>query len=137
MENDEFDLSSLTVVDQRKTAGQQIWIVGCSYAHGNCLEYINQRYGQLVAEYYHLPVSFLTKPGSSIDWACDQILRADINPGDIVIWGITSVNRCSWVDDNHELITMGLGYLIDELQSHIWHKKLLQQEKNMFYTRKY
>jgi hypothetical protein len=38
-------------------------------------------------------------PASGIDWAADQILRADIQANDIIIWGITGVNRRVWFKD--------------------------------------
>ena len=41
----------------------------------------------------NLPVSFLTKVGSSNTWAKDQILRSNIKKNDIVIWGLTSAIR--------------------------------------------
>ena len=46
-----------------------------------------------------MPVSFLTESGSSIMWAADQILRSDIRPGDIVIWGLTRCCRFPYYDN--------------------------------------
>ena len=84
-------------VDQRRGNNPQLWIAGCSIAHGYLTNfdriYLDERYGQLVANYLSLPVSFLTMVSSSIPWAADQILRADITAGDTIIWGLTSVNR--------------------------------------------
>ena len=102
---------NLNLVDQRRHSDNpQLWVAGCSFAHGDCLENINQRYGQLVADHLNLPASFLTAPGSGIDWAHDQILRSDIRTGDTVIWGLTSINRYSFFDNKEIFVNaMSIG----------------------------
>jgi hypothetical protein len=80
------------LVDTRKSQEYQLWVGGCSISHGIGVKK-NQRFGQLLSDALNLPVSFLTKGGSSIQWAADQILRSDIRPNDIVVWGLTSFTR--------------------------------------------
>jgi hypothetical protein len=88
------------LIDSRKTDNQQLWIAGCSMSHGIGVN-PTQRYGQLLAEYINLPVSFLTDPGSSISWAVDQLVRSDIRSGDIVVLGATADSRFPyWTRDN-------------------------------------
>lgn len=88
----------LNLVDTRKTWKRNLWISGCSISHGVGVE-PNQRYGQLLANSLQLPVSWLTAPGSSIEWAADQILRSDIEKNDVVVWGLSSEYRaCEWKD---------------------------------------
>lgn len=82
----------LELVDTRKSKDPQLWIVGCSISHGVGVGHF-ERYGYLLGGQLNLPVSFLTQPGSSIDWAADQILRSDICKDDIIVWGVTSENR--------------------------------------------
>ena len=82
----------LKLADTRKSKDQQLWIAGGSDSFGLGVA-LNQRFGQLVADYFKLPVSFLTEIGSSMEWAADQILRSDIQPGDIIIWGTVPVSR--------------------------------------------
>lgn len=82
----------LSLADLRKTDNPQIWIAGCSISHGIGVTN-EQRFGQLVANELNLEASFLTQPGSSIEWAADQILRSDIRRKDIVVWGLTHLNR--------------------------------------------
>jgi len=84
--------SILKLVDVRKTNEQQLWIAGCSVSHGIGVTK-DTRYGKLLAEKLNLEVSFLTWGSSSIIWASDQILRSDIQSGDIVVWGLTSWSR--------------------------------------------
>lgn len=91
-----------SISDKRKTEEKQIWIVGCSLAQGFGVA-DNERYGYLIGEKLNLPVSFLTETAGSIKWAADQILRADIREGDLVIWGLTAVGRIPFVDDNDQL----------------------------------
>lgn len=96
------------IKDNRKTQDPQLWIVGCSFANGNGIE-PNSRYGQLIADNYGMSVSWLTLGGTSIDWASDQILRADIKSNDIVVWGITGVNRRAWFDEAGNVYRLGAG----------------------------
>ena len=88
----------LALADIRKSEHPQLWSVGCSISHGIGVQ-PTQRYGQLLADELRLPVSFLTSPGSSIIWAADQILRSDIQTGDIVVWGVTSIPRLPYFND--------------------------------------
>lgn len=85
--------------DQRQTDRPQLWISGCSFSHGTGVD-TSQRYGQLIGNELAVPVSFLTKVGSSIQWAADQILRSDIRSGDTVVWGLTENNRFAYFNDN-------------------------------------
>lgn len=117
--------------DYRRTHGQQIWISGCSFAHGVALQNQNQRYGQLIADYFNLPVSFLTLGGTSIDWACDQILRSDIKSNDIVIWGITGINRASWFDQTGKYFNLSLNYLA-ETQSYETRRSTTEEKMVLF-----
>jgi hypothetical protein len=89
----------LSLRDYRKTSESQLWIAGCSLSHGTGVS-DNQRYGQLLSNYLNKPVSFLTCPSSSITWAADQILRSDLRPNDIVVWGLTSFNRFVYYEHN-------------------------------------
>jgi len=82
----------LELSDARCTNEQQLWIAGCSISHGDGVDK-NQRYGTLLSKKLNLPVSFLTTPGSSIQWAADQILRSDLQANDMLIWGLTSFER--------------------------------------------
>jgi hypothetical protein len=88
--------------DSRKIESPQLWVVGCSFADGYGVEK-NKRFGKILADKLNLEVSFLTLAGSSIEWAADQILRSDIRPNDILIWGITGVSRMSFFDEDHNI----------------------------------
>lgn len=93
------DRDPIALVDQRKTNQPQLWIAGCSVSHGVGIE-SNERYGHLLAKDLNMDCSFLTRLGSAIDWAADQILRSDIRKNDLVIWGITAWNRLTYVHNN-------------------------------------
>ena len=88
----------MPLVDQRKTDQTQLWFAGCSMSHGVGVD-PSQRYGQLVANELNMEASFLTRGGSSISWASDQIVRSDIGEGDIVIFGLTNIARLPYVKD--------------------------------------
>jgi hypothetical protein len=94
------DINSMLALSNRRHSDQpQLWNVGCSITHGVGVE-DHERYGQLVADFLNLPVSFLSASGSSIPWAADQILRSDIRENDIVVWGLTSHSRFPYYSDN-------------------------------------
>lgn len=98
----------LTLAGERKDKGKQLWISGCSFAHGVGVDPI-LRYGQLIADNLSLPVTFLTAPASNIPWAADQILRSDIQKDDIVVWGLTSVNRyTAFLNKSLHFMTVGV-----------------------------
>jgi hypothetical protein len=78
----------LELTELRKTEKKQLWVAGCSIAHGVGVGK-HEKFGVLISNKLDLEVSHLTNPGSSIEWAKDQILRSDIRKNDIVIWGLT------------------------------------------------
>lgn len=87
------DLSHyLCLTEHRKTENKQLWISGCSFAHGVGLEK-KQRFGEILANELNLPVSFLTASGASIEWCCDQICRSDLKKNDILIFALTFDER--------------------------------------------
>jgi hypothetical protein len=86
-------------VTPRISAGPQIWNIGCSITAGNGVEK-HQRYGEIIGKKLNMPVSILAYEGSSLIWAADQILLADVLPGDIIIWGLTSLHRYSYALHN-------------------------------------
>lgn len=94
---------------KRQIAGPQIWMAGCSFTNGHGLTDQNLRFGQLFADKLGLPVSFLTMNGASNQWAADQILKADIQEGDIVFWGITGIARSTiYTEDKPWPITINM-----------------------------
>ena len=99
--------NSLAQADQRIQDSPQLWVVGCSFAHGFGLLSDDCRYINLISKKFHIPYSDLTSPGSSISWAADQILRADIRSGDIVVWGLTGTNRIDYYINNQYIPVVG------------------------------
>jgi hypothetical protein len=82
-----------TLNERKNNAGPQVWVGGCSFAHGEKLEDQDKRYGQLIADKLGMPVSFLTHNGASNGWVADQLMKSDIQQGDVVIIGVTGVSR--------------------------------------------
>ena len=72
--------------------GNLLWAAGCSITHGYGIN-SKQRYSKLVANALDRQEVCLASPGSSISWSADQILRSDIQSGDIVLWGLTNIAR--------------------------------------------
>jgi hypothetical protein len=82
----------LELADVRGINSKMLWISGCSISHGTGVN-VSQKYGQLLSNKLNLPVRYLTKPGSSLKWQSDQILRSDIQKDDILVWGLTQETR--------------------------------------------
>lgn len=103
----------------------KLWVVGCSIAHGVGVA-TNQRWGAVLAHQLQMDAEFLTAEGSSIEWAADQILRADIQPNDVVCWGLTTPNRTAWYDEQgrvHHILNVYYDHSPDF--DHIKHRRHL------------
>lgn len=112
VENIELCLSKkdpVLLADSRRSDRVQLWSAGCSITDGVGVD-IQQRYGHLLANKLDLPCSFLTKPGSSLAWAADQILRSDIRAGDIIVWGLTEPFRTQLIQDNNVTVINSGSY---------------------------
>lgn len=82
-------------VHARMSNEPHTWIVGCSTTKGVGVSE-DEIYWKKTARYLGNPVVDLSRSGSSISWASDQLLRADLRKGDKIIWGITTANRFYW-----------------------------------------
>lgn len=118
--------SFLKLADNRKRDDEQIWISGCSFANGFGVHQ-TQRFGSIISNRLNLPVSFLTKNGSSVAWAADQILRSDIRENDIVVWGLTGSSRLTYLSDDNTLYDVSNSNFnsIDNLKLYINQKLLV------------
>lgn len=91
------DVSMLQLADYKKTSGPHLYVAGCSIPYGTGLADGNLKFGNLVADRLNLPVVDLNRPGTSISWSADQIIRSDIESSDTLIWMVTAVNRVTWI----------------------------------------
>lgn len=97
------------LVDHRRGDYPQIWIAGCSISHGVEVK-DHERYGHLLSEKLGMPASFLTRSGSSILWAADQILRSDLRCDDVIFWGLTGTARLSYWNDIERKVSFCTNY---------------------------
>lgn len=125
----------LNLKDTRKTTSKQIWIAGCSISDGTGVTEC-QRYGHLIQNELQLPVSFLTYPGSSIQWAADQILRSNIVKDDIIFWGVTSLGRTQcWDEQENILKHLTVGSFKSKKFAHDFLKiKYLSSDTNLYHA---
>jgi hypothetical protein len=91
-------LQNSLLLDQRRSHERQIWTAGCSVTNGVGVEK-DQTFGHIIHQQTGLPISDLSIIGASIPFAADQILRSDLKPNDIVLWGITTWNRYSYANN--------------------------------------
>lgn len=99
----------LDLVDNRKSDQPQLWVAGGSIVLGEGVE-LSERFGQLISDQLQLPVSFLTASGSAISWAADQLLRSDLRKDDIVVWGLTTMYRKTWFNDNDQVLHINTNW---------------------------
>lgn len=104
--DDQF-VNSSALVDKRISETPQIWAVGCSITAGVGVSK-SECWTSLVQKHINLPMSSLSKSGSSILWQSDQIIRSDIREGDIVLWGVTTNGRLP-VIINEKLVHLSVG----------------------------
>jgi hypothetical protein len=93
----------LTLNAQRKNNDPHLWVSGCSSTWGVGVE-IHETYGSILAEKLNLPLCMLARPGASVAYAADQILRSDVRKGDLVILGITDHQRKTYYDEENSKI---------------------------------
>jgi hypothetical protein len=116
----------LDLLDGRKTESPQLWMVGCSLTNGDGVN-TNERYGELIAKELNMECSWLTTWGASMGFCADQILRSDVRAGDIVIWGLTEMNRFTYYPDNAEKLEQVHGHWYYE--KHPKFKKIIPPER--------
>lgn len=92
----------------RSSLDKTLWVNGCSFSEGFGIPSY-QRYGNLLAQRLQLPLVMLAEKGSSISWQADQWLRADLQPGDVAIWGLTSIGRENYVDGQGQWKNFTIG----------------------------
>lgn len=71
-----------------------LWTAGCSITEAIDVHLDAWRYQ--LGKKLDREVFNLSKGGTSIWWSADQILRSDIRPGDVVVWGLTNVARIEY-----------------------------------------
>ena len=84
---------------ERTTDSPTLWVGGCSISAGLYVD-SEKKYAEILAHKLDLPLVLLAQGGSSIGWQADQLLRADLRPGDTVVWGLTNITRVNYVNDS-------------------------------------
>jgi hypothetical protein len=89
----------LTLVDHRKSNDPNIWVLGSSFSTGGHGIDKNS-YPWLLSQQLDLPLNLLAGNAMSIEWMADQIIRSNVQSGDIVILSLNlSDNKhCFWND---------------------------------------
>ena len=107
------------LIAQRSSNNQQLWVAGGSDVEGVGVD-TQQRFGQLLADRLSMPVSFLAKAGSSIEYQADQILRSDILENDIVVWGIPTENRVPfWSEQLNQVLHLSINHRDQDINGKI------------------
>ena len=73
-----------------------LWVFGCSYSHGTGLYPEELNFGQHMSQKLGMELKLVSLPGSSTDWSLRHLMCANFQPGDIVVWQITSPDRLSY-----------------------------------------
>lgn len=102
-----------TYQNQRNTKDPVLWVAGCSISAGSSVPQ-NKNYANLLSHRLDLPLISLAKEGTGIEWQADQILRADIQKDDLVIWGLTNVMRVEiFPEGQQEHVTINRYHALD------------------------
>jgi hypothetical protein len=102
----------LTLMSERVCDDAQLWIAGCSIAAGVGVA-VEEKYAFKISQQFNGQFSNLALPGSSLEFAADQILRSDIRKGDTVIWGLTAEYRAPYWDRLTQQVKHLAGYTFD------------------------
>jgi len=85
--------SYLKLINYPSVPKKQFWVTGCSITNGAAIDR-NLRFSKLIADKrFNGKMVDLSKGGSSLEFQADQLLRSDIQAGDVVLWGLTSEFR--------------------------------------------
>jgi hypothetical protein len=117
----------------RTTDAPVLWTAGCSVTAGASVAY-DERWGTLLSKYLNLPEVILARGGTSILWSADQLLRSDIQQGDIVVWGLTNVPRVAVSNNwNFSPVTIG-SYSTLEKENQYWTLNYFESETQVLST---
>jgi hypothetical protein len=75
-----------------------LWTAGCSMTEALDVE-LHEKWRNRLALALDMSSINLARGGTSVWWSADQIMTADLRPGDIVIWGLTNVGRVDYAQD--------------------------------------
>lgn len=112
--------------DIRQTESTQMWVAGCSFSSAVGVNN-DQRWGYLLAQKLNIPVSFLARRSSGINYQIDQILSSDVRSGDTVVLQLTSFNRTDFYTEEKELIhIIATQYPNKDLENIFPYERLLE-----------
>jgi hypothetical protein len=86
------DFIDKTEIYQR-SEGPVLWTFGCSHSHGIALDSFDQCYSSILSKTLDRPLKSITRPGTSIEWSLRHLIHARLQPGDTVIWQLTTPGR--------------------------------------------
>ena len=119
---DELDYNFFSnLLKQRTSDNPVLWTLGCSVTYGVGVKH-EERWGSILSNNLGMPELSLSLPGHSNTWCADQILRSDVRPGDIVVWGLTDISRVEYSTNWQLHATPITDY--SQLPEHLQHYKL-------------
>lgn len=86
---------------KRQNANPQIWVAGCSTSAGVGVEK-NEMYSHLISQHLNMPVTNLAVSGSSNLYQAQLLCQSDIQPEDIVVFGLTNKARLRYIIDGNQ-----------------------------------
>jgi hypothetical protein len=100
----------ITFVDNKSLIKNHtgLWTFGCSHTFGTGLSSNDLRYSNILSKELNMALRVVAKPGSSVYWSLRQLINADIQQNDLVVWQITTPERISDYK-NHTVIEKILG----------------------------
>jgi hypothetical protein len=114
------DKNIFSTCDFRDSA-KTLFVSGCSFTAGVGVD-SHQRYGDILAKKLDMPYVLMAQSGSSIGWQADRILQSDLRKGDIVVWGLTSLDRFVSAQSHTDWIGIPIQRYVDLDKSLQYHK---------------
>lgn len=80
--------------------------IGCSFTQGIGLTQLNQRYSNIVSEYFNLNCVNLAKSGTSNAYFFETFSKLDFKPGQLVVLQLTVLERIRYIEDQGKLLDL-------------------------------
>jgi len=96
-------------IKPRLSQDSNLWIIGCSTTAGEAIDF-DEVYWKSISNKLNIPTVNLAQSRTSLQWQSDQLLRADLQKGDKVIWGLTYTNRLPWYITGNSVQHIGIHF---------------------------
>ena len=80
-----------------------LWVYGCSHSFGVGLDSKELLYANLMSQALELPLKLVARPGSSTQWSFRHLMNSCLQPGDTVVWQLTTPERLTRFEPDNDM----------------------------------